>query len=489
LLVDARYSRNDLELDRSTFRARGDVVEIMPPYEKIVTRISFFGDEIERITRIDNVTGEIIEIPEEAVIFPAVHYMSSNEDAEETIKLIRAELQSRLVELYDENKLVEAQRLEQRVKYDIEMIKEMGYCSGIENYSRVIERRPPGSAPATLLDYFKKDFLVVIDESHVSIPQIKGMYRGDSARKGVLVDYGFRLPSARDNRPLTFEEFWSKIGQKIFVSATPAEFEKSNSQQKVEQIIRPTGLVDPEVVVKPTLNQIDDLIEEINIRAQKKERILITTLTKRMAEDLTEYLMQTGIKVRYLHSEIQSLERVEILRDLRLGEFDVLIGVNLLREGLDIPEVSLVAIMDADKEGFLRSETSLIQTIGRAARNSCGAVIMYADKITESMGNAIKETNRRREIQTAYNKAHNITPQTIKKPVENNLLQLVSSYRNLEDIVAEEMVEMNLKISDIPKLITKLEKEMHKSAKVLDFERAAQIRDQLKKLREMVKSH
>lgn len=486
-LVMAQYSRNDLELDRSTFRARGDIVEIMPPYEKVVTRVSFFGDEIEKILRIDNVTGEILDIPDTTVIFPAVHYMSYDDDLEETIELIHQELQIRLGELYQDNKLVEAQRLEQRVKYDIEMIKEMGYCSGIENYSRIIERRPPGSAPATLLDYFPDDFLVVIDESHVTLPQLKGMCRGDAARKDVLINYGFRLPSAKDNRPLTFEEFWKRINQKIFISATPSEFEKNESTQIVEQIIRPTGLVDPEITVKPTENQVDDLIEQIKIRTEKNERILITTLTKRMAEDLTEYLLQTGIRVRYLHSEIQSLERVEILRDLRLGEFDVLIGVNLLREGLDIPEVSLVAIMDADKEGFLRSETSLIQTIGRAARNSCGQVIMYADKITDSMNNAIKETNRRRKIQIDYNKKHNIIPQTIKKPIENNLLQLVSSYRNLEDIVAEEMVEMDLKISDIPKLITKLEKDMHKAAKVLDFERAAEIRDQLKKLREMVK--
>lgn len=368
------------------------------------------------------------------------------------------------------------------------MIKEMGYCSGIENYSRIIERRLPGSPPKTLIDYFKGDFLLVIDESHVTIPQLKGMYRGDAARKDVLIDYGFRLPCAKDNRPLTDEEFWERVGQKIFISATPAPFERSISDQMVEQIIRPTGLVDPEIDVRPTKNQVDDLLEEIQKITEKNERVLITTLTKRMAEDLTEYMNQLGVKVRYLHSEIQSLERVEILRDLRLGAFDVLIGVNLLREGLDIPEVSLVAIMDADKEGFLRSETSLIQTIGRAARNACGKVIMYADKITESMDNAISETNRRRKIQMEYNKEHNIIPQTIKKPIENNLLQLVSSYRNLEDIVAEEMVDMNLSVSDIPKLIEKLEKDMHKAAKVLDFERAAEIRDQLKKLREMSKA-
>ncbi len=487
-LVAAQYTRNDIELDRANFRARGDFVEVMPSYEKIITRVSFFGDEIERITRIDNVTGEIIEAPNEVVLFPAVHYLSDDDDKEETIRLIRAELKQRLGELYAQNKLVEAQRLEQRVKYDIEMIKEMGYCSGIENYSRIIERRAPGSAPKTLIDYFKDDFLLVIDESHVTIPQLKGMYRGDAARKDVLIDYGFRLPCAKDNRPLTDEEFWARVYQKIFISATPAAFERSISDQMVEQIIRPTGLVDPEIIVKPTEHQVDDLIEEIQKITDKNERVLITTLTKRMAEDLTEYMTQLGVKVRYLHSEIQSLERVEILRDLRLGTFDVLVGVNLLREGLDIPEVSLVAIMDADKEGFLRSETSLIQTIGRAARNACGKVIMYADKMTDSMESAITETMRRRKIQMDYNKKHNIIPKTIKKPIENNLLQLVSSYRNLEDIVAEEMVEMNLGVSDIPKLIQKLEKDMHKAAKVLDFERAAEIRDQLKKLREMAKA-
>ncbi len=486
-LVAAQYTRNDLELDRANFRARGDFVEVMPSYEKVITRVSFFGDEIEKIARIDNVTGEILETPQSTVLFPAVHYLSDEDDKEETIRLIREELKQRLNELYAQNKLVEAQRLEQRVKYDIEMIKEMGYCSGIENYSRIIERRAPGTPPKTLIDYFKGDFLLVIDESHVTIPQLKGMCRGDAARKDVLIDYGFRLPCANDNRPLTDKEFWERVHQKIFISATPAPFERSISDQMVEQIIRPTGLVDPEIIVKPTENQVDDLIEEIQKITDKNERVLITTLTKRMAEDLTEYMNQLGIKVRYLHSEIQSLERVEILRDLRLGAFDVLVGVNLLREGLDIPEVSLVAIMDADKEGFLRSETSLIQTIGRAARNACGKVIMYADKMTESMENAISETMRRRKIQMEYNREHNIIPKTIKKPVENNLLQLVSSYRNLEDIVAEEMVEMNLSVSDIPKLIKKLEKDMHSAAKVLDFERAAEIRDQLKKLREMAK--
>lgn len=486
-LVNSQYSRNDLVLERSTFRARGDIVEIMPAYEKVITRIYFFGDEIEKIVKIDNVTGEIIEKPDKTTIYPAVHYISNDENVEETIKLIRQELQNRLAELNAQNKLVEAQRLEQRVNYDLEMIREMGYCSGIENYSRIIERRPEGSAPATLLEYFQEDFLTVIDESHVTLPQLRGMYRGDAARKETLIDYGFRLPCAKDNRPLKEKEFFDRVNQKIYISATPAEFEKQTSAQLVEQIIRPTGLIDPKISVRPIETQIPDLIKEISIREEKNERVLITTLTKRMAEDLCDYFLQHGIKVRYLHSEIQSLERIEILRDLRLGEFDVLIGVNLLREGLDIPEVSLVAIMDADKEGFLRSETSLIQTTGRAARNSCGEVIMYADKITDSMKKAIDETNRRREIQIAHNKKYGIIPQTIKKPIENNLLSLVASYRNLEDIVAEEMVDLGIEKKDLPKLIDKLEKDMHKAAKILDFERAAQIRDQLKKLREILK--
>ena len=485
-LIKVQYTRNDLVLERSTFRARGDIVEIMPAYEKIITRVYFFGDEIEKIVRIDNVTGEIIENCNSVVIYPAVHYLSYDENVDETIGLIREELQHRLVELNNENKLIEAQRLEQRVKYDIEMIKEMGYCSGIENYSRIIERRPAGSPPATLLDYFQGDFLTVVDESHVTLPQLKGMSHGDAARKDVLIKYGFRLPCAKDNRPLTNEEFFSKVHQKIYISATPGEFEKSTSSQLVEQIIRPTGLVDPKIHVRPIATQIDDLKTEIKKRTDKDERVLITTLTKRMAEDLTDFFIQEGIRVRYLHSEIQSLERVEILRDLRLGEFDVLIGVNLLREGLDIPEVSLVAIMDADKEGFLRSETSLIQTIGRAARNACGEVIMYADRITDSMKAAIDETERRREIQLAHNKKYGIIPQTIKKPIENNLLSLVASYRDLEDIVAEEMVDLGVEKKDLPKLIDKLEKDMHKAAKILDFERAAEIRDKLKKLREMV---
>ena len=485
-LVLTRYERNDVELKRATFRARGDIVEIMPSYEKVITRIYFFGDEIEKISRIDPVTGEILENVPETVIYPAVHYLADDEDLDGTLEQIRRELRARLNELYAENKLVEAQRLEQRVNYDIEMIKEMGYCSGIENYSRILEKRAPGTPPATLLDYFQDDFLVVVDESHVTLPQLRGMYFGDKSRKDTLVEYGFRLPCARDNRPLTFDEFWGKIGQKVFISATPAEFERKESAQIVEQIIRPTGLLDPEIDVRPTEGQVNDLIKEINAVAEKKERVLVTTLTKKMAEELTEYLTQKGIRVRYLHSEVQSLERVEILRDLRLGEFDVLIGVNLLREGLDIPEVSLVAIMDSDKEGFLRCETSLIQTIGRSARNADGRVIMYADKITDSMKTAIDETHRRRELQIEYNKKHNITPRTIKKSVENNLLSLVQSYRSIEDIVAEEMVELNIDKKDLPKLLSKLEKDMHKAAKILDFERAAELRDQIKKLREML---
>ncbi len=485
-LILVRYERNDVELKRATFRVRGDLIEIMPAFEKVITRISFFGDEIEKISRVDSTTGEVLENVGETVIYPAVHYLADDDDMEHTLEVIRLELQNRLIELKEENKLVEAQRLEQRVNYDIEMIREMGYCSGIENYSRILEKRAPGTPPATLLDYFKDDFLVVIDESHVTLPQLRGMYFGDKSRKEVLVDYGFRLPCAKDNRPLTFEEFWERIDKKIFISATPADFEKEVSENIVEQIIRPTGLVDPIIELHPTEGQVDDLLKEIKTVVERGERIFVTTLTKRMAEDLSEYLRTKGVKVRYLHSEIQSLERVEILRDLRLGEFDVLVGVNLLREGLDIPEVSLVAIMDADKEGFLRCETSLIQTIGRSARNVNGKVIMYGDKITGSMQIAIDETKRRREIQLKYNKEHNIVPKTIKKPVENNLLALVQSYRSVEDIIAENMSELKIDKKDLPKLLTKLEKDMKKAAKTLDFERAAEIRDKIKKLRDLL---
>ncbi len=484
-LTDVRYTRNDLELKRSTFRAKGDTVEIMPSYETNIIRISFWGDEIEKIIRINPVTGEIIDMPEKAVIFPAVHYLSDDEDMETTISMIRQELQSQVAEFESQGKLIEAQRISQRVKYDIEMMREMGYCNGIENYSRIIERRQKGTPPATLLDYFKGDFLTVIDESHVTIPQLYAMYNGDQSRKETLVNYGFRLPCAKDNRPLKAEEFWSRVNQKIFISATPSDFERKNSSALVEQIIRPTGLLDPEIFIRPTLNQIDDIIAEISSTVEKKGRILITTLTKKTAEALSDYLLKDGIKARYLHSEITSIERIEILRDLRLGEFDALVGVNLLREGLDIPEVSLVIITDADKEGFLRSETSLIQTIGRAARNADSKVIMYADRITDSMKFAIDETSRRRKIQMEYNKKHNITPKTIIKPVENNLLTMLASFRNVEDVVAQTMAQGKVEMKDLPKLINQLEKEMKKSAGLLDFERAAEIRDKLTALRNM----
>ncbi len=486
-LIFTQFKRNDLELTPGTFRARGDMVEFMPTFEKVINRIAFFGDQIEKITRIDPVSGEIIGKPDKLIIYPAVHYLSYDENIDETIQLIKNELNNRLVELKSQNKLLEAQRLNERVNYDIEMIKEMGYCNGIENYSRIIERRPPGSAPCVLLDYFQDDFLLVVDESHVTLPQLRGMYNADKSRKEVLVDYGFRLPCAVDNRPLMFDEFWSKVNQKIFVSATPGDFELEVSENQVDQIIRPTGLLDPDIKIYPTLNQIDALMEEIKTTTSNGYRTLITTLTKRMAEDLTDYLSKFDIKVKYLHSGIESIERVEILRDLRLGSFDVLVGVNLLREGLDMPEVELVAIMDADKEGFLRSSRSLIQTIGRAARNANGRVILFADKITDSMKDAIDKTLFRRQIQDDYNKKHNIIPKTIIKPIENNLLQLINSYRSVEDIVFEELTNLNLDINDVPKLIKRIEKEMHSAAKQLDFERAASLRDQLKKLRELNK--
>lgn len=484
-LTSVRYTRNNLELQRSTFRAKGDIVEIMPSYDNKLIRFSFWGDEIEAIFRIDQLTGEILETPDKVVIFPAVHYLSDDDDIDTTISIIRQELQSQVAQFESEGKLIEAQRISQRVNYDIEMMKEMGYCNGIENYSRIIERRKPGTPPATLLDYFQNDFLTVIDESHVSIPQLNAMYNGDRARKDTLVEYGFRLPCARDNRPLKAQEFWNRVNQKIFISATPAEYERKTSAQLVEQIIRPTGLLDPEIFVRPTLNQIDDILAEIQNTTDKKGRVLITTLTKKTAEALSEYLIKEGVKARYLHSEITSIERIEILRDLRLGEFDVLVGVNLLREGLDIPEVSLVIITDADKEGFLRSETSLIQTIGRAARNADSKVIMYADKITDSMKVSIDETARRRKIQIEYNKKHGITPKTIIKPVENNLLSMLASFRNVEDVVAESMAQGNVETKDLPKLIAQLEKEMKKSAGLLDFERAAEIRDKLATLRNL----
>ncbi|MCL1820858.1 MAG: excinuclease ABC subunit UvrB, partial [Oscillospiraceae bacterium] len=418
-LVAIRYERNDIAFERNMFRVRGDTVEIFPTYTNdYAVRVEFFGNEIDRLSEINTVTGTPRRQLKHAAIYPATHYVLARSKVEPYLRDIEDEMHERVKHFEEEGKLIEAQRIEERTRYDVEMMREIGYCSGIENYSRLIERRAPGSHPSTLLDYFRGDFLTVIDESHVTLPQVKGMSRGDAARKEVLIDYGFRLPCARDNRPLNNEEFFSKVGQKIYVSATPAEFEQSTSVQLVVQIIRPTGLVDPKISVRPIETQIEDLKKEITKRAEKNERVLITTLTKRMAEDLTDYFIQAGIRVRYLHSGIQALERVEILRDLRLGEFDVLIGVNLLREGLDIPEVSLVAIMDADKEGFLRGETALIQTIGRSARNATGRVIMYGDKITDSMKRAIDETNRRRTLQAEFNKAHNITPKTIKKSVE-----------------------------------------------------------------------
>lgn len=486
-LVKVQYERNDVEFKRGSFRARGDIVEIIPSYENMVIRIYFFGDEIEKLAKINPVTGEVLEICDTVVIFPAVHYVQTEESMDDILALIKQELDEKVNEFKSQNKILEAQRLKQRTMHDLEMLKEVGYCNGIENYSRIIERREPESPPATLIEYFPKDFLLVVDESHVTLPQLRAMYNGDRARKDTLINYGFRLPCARDNRPLKAEEFWDRVGQKIYVSATPSDFEKDSSQQIVEQIIRPTGLLDPEIDIRPTENQVDDLIGEIKYRAKNKEKILITTLTKKMAEDLTDYFIQMDIKVRYIHSEVITLERVEILRDLRLGLFDVLIGVNLLREGLDLPEVTLVAIMDADKEGFLRSETSLIQTIGRAARNASGKVIMYADRLTDSIKKAQYETERRRNIQTAYNKEHGIVPKTIIKDVQNNLLLAVNSYRSIEDIVAEQMVENNISMKDLPKLIQKIEKQMHDAAKLLDFERAAELRDRLKELRELIK--
>lgn len=473
-LIDIQYQRNDIDFHRGTFRVRGDVVEIFPASsnEKAI-RVEFFGDEIDRICEIDFLTGEILAERNHVSIYPASHYATSREKIERAIESIERELEERYKELMDNGKLLEAQRLMQRTKYDIEMLREVGYCTGIENYSRHFDGRQPGQPPYTLLDYFPDDYLLFIDESHVTIPQIRAMYGGDKSRKDNLVEYGFRLPSAYDNRPLKFNEFETKINQVIFVSATPAEYEIENSTQVVEQIIRPTGLVDPEIVVKPVKGQIDDLIGEISKTIERNFRVLVTTLTKRMAEDLTSYLKEAGIKVRYLHSDIDTIERMKIIRDLRLGEFDVLVGINLLREGLDIPEVALVAILDADKEGFLRSQTSLIQTIGRAARNAESKVIMYADTITDSMKRAIDETNRRRKIQMEYNKKHGITPKTIIKPV----------FEVIEATKPVETEGIDLEEKDKQKLIKKVEEEMLKAAKELNFERAAELRDLLFKLK------
>lgn len=477
-LIERQFVRNDFDFSRGTFRRRGDVLDIFPAgNEEKAIRVEFFGDEIDRISEFDSLTGKVTSHISHGYIYPASHYATSAEKAAAAITTIKEELKERLVELENENKLVEAQRLEQRTNYDIEMLEEIGFCSGIENYSRHLSQRPAGSRPYTLIDYFPDDFMLFVDESHVSIPQVGGMYEGDRSRKQNLVDFGFRLPSALDNRPLKFPEFEKLIKQTIYVSATPGPYEMEKTGGKVvEQIIRPTGLLDPLIDVRPVENQIDDLIENIHQIIDKKERVLVTTLTKRMAEDLTDYLSENGIKVKYLHSDIKTIERSEIIRDLRLGKFDVLVGINLLREGLDLPEVSLIAILDADKEGFLRSETSLIQTIGRAARNSKGHVIMYADKITRSMKKAIDETERRRKIQTEFNEKHGITPTTIKKNIAE-IIQVTKSTENVEEVKEEFSQEQ------IENIIINLETEMYKAAEELDFEKAAQIRDQIAKMK------
>lgn len=482
-LVDVQYERNDVNFQRGTFRVRGDVVEIFPASrDEHCIRIEFFGDEVDRIREVDALTGEIIGERNHVAIYPASHFVTREEKMKKAIENIEKELEEQLEKFRAEGKLLEAQRLEQRTKYDLEMMREMGFCSGIENYSRHLTLREPGATPYTLLDYFPDDFLIVIDESHVTLPQIRGMYNGDQARKQVLVDYGFRLPSALDNRPLKFEEFENHIHQAIYVSATPGPYEKEHCSEMVEQIIRPTGLLDPTIDVRPIEGQIDDLVDEIQKRAKKNERVLVTTLTKKMAEDLTDYLKEMGIKVEYLHSEIKTLERIEIIRELRKGTFDVLVGINLLREGLDIPEVSLIAILDADKEGFLRSETSLIQTIGRAARNANGHVIMYADTITDSMRKAIEETKRRRSIQEAYNKEHGITPKTIRKEIPE-LIRATQTAEVEEKYITKVTKGKKLTKSELDKLIASLEQEMKEAAKALDFERAAELRDTIFELK------
>lgn len=475
-LVDIQYERNDINFIRNKFRVHGDVVDIFPVYSNdTAIRVEFFGDEIDRICEINALTGHVKNTVSHVAIYPASHYVVAPEKLERAIDEILKEMEERVEEFTKQGKLLEAQRIKQRTEYDMEMLKETGFCKGIENYSRIMSGRAPGSAPFTLLDYFPKDFVLFVDESHVTLPQVRAMYGGDRSRKDALIDFGFRLPSAYDNRPLTFDEFYSRVGQKIFVSATPGDFEREKSSQIVEQVIRPTGLLDPEIIVKPTDGQIEDLISEINIRIERKERVLVTTLTKKMAESLTEFLDTHGIKVRYMHYDVDTIERMEIIRDLRLGEFDVLVGINLLREGLDIPEVSLVAILDADKEGFLRSETSLIQTIGRAARNADGQVIMYADSVTPSMEKAISETYRRREIQTAYNKEHHITPKTIKKDVRDIIE--ISTH-------ADDKPKKRLSAREREALIVKLTAEMKAAAKILEFEHAAMLRDKIQKLRE-----
>ncbi|MDH7601441.1 MAG: excinuclease ABC subunit UvrB [Armatimonadota bacterium] len=482
-LIDMQFTRNDIALGRGTFRVRGDVLEIQPVDEEVITRISFFGDEVERITTIDPLTGEVLANMDSVTIFPASHYVTPADKMERALEEIERELEERIRFFQSQGRYLEAQRIEQRTRFDMEMMRELGYCNGIENYSRILDGRPPGSPPHTLIEYFPEDFLVFIDESHQTIPQLHGMYAGDRSRKETLVEYGFRLPSALDNRPLKFEEFERLINQAIFVSATPGPWELEHSEQVVEQLIRPTGLVDPEVEVRPTQGQIDDLIAEIRKRAERGERVLVTTLTKKMAEDLSEYLLDLGLKVHYLHSEINTLERSEILRDLRLGVHDVIVGINLLREGLDLPEVSLVAILDADKEGFLRSETSLIQTMGRAARNVSGKVIMYADNVTDSMRRAIEETNRRRRIQLEYNEKHGITPQTVRKGIRESLVPTASTDK-------QESLRLGsadpLSLDELLEHISRLEREMKKAAKALDFERAAELRDEIASLKKLL---
>ena len=477
-LVAIQYERNDVDFQRNRFRVRGDVVEIFPSGSNdTAIRVEFFGDEIDRINEINTVTGEVISSLAHVPIFPASHYITSKDKLHDAIEDIEAEMRERVEFFRSQDKLIEAQRIEQRVRYDMEMLEEVGFCSGIENYSRVLARREPGAVPFTLLDFFPKDFLLIVDESHVALPQVRGMYAGDRARKNILVDYGFRLPSALDNRPLTFDEFYSHVGQAVFVSATPGPFEKEHSDAIVEQIIRPTGLLDPLIEVKPTQGQIEDLILEINARTEKGERVLVTTLTVKMAEDLTQYLQNVGIKVRYMHHSVDTIERMEIIRDLRLGEFDVLVGINLLREGLDLPEVSLVAILDADKEGFLRSKSSLIQTVGRAARNAGGKVIMYADSVTGSMERAITETERRRDIQSRYNSEHGITPKTIIKGV-----------RDVIEITTKENVNKELKKytkKERLDMIEKMIRLMKEAAKQLNFEQAAYYRDKIAELRKL----
>jgi excinuclease ABC subunit B len=491
-LVTVQYTRNDTELTRGHFRVKGDVLEIVPAYDDRIVRVEFFGDEIDAIRYVDPVSGEILQSLEGINIYPARHFVTPEDQLESAIEAIESEMQLRLNELEAEGKLLEAQRLGQRTRYDLELLREVGYCNGVENYSRHLAGRLPGQPPECLIDYFPDDWLLVVDESHVTVPQIRGMYNGDQARKRILVEHGFRLPSAADNRPLKSDEFWEKVNQCIFVSATPGNWEIEQSEDRViEQIIRPTGVLDPEIFVRPTEGQVDDLLGEINERVTKSERVLITTLTKRMAEDLTEYFQDRGVKVRYLHSEINSIQRIEILQDLREGTFDVLIGVNLLREGLDLPEVSLVAILDADKEGFLRAERSLIQTIGRAARHVQGQAILYGDKLTDSMAKAIDETNRRRVIQQAYNEKHGITPQSITKKSSNSILSFLDISRRLNKEQLEQIFEQSddLPLEKIPELIKQLETQMGEAAKNLEFEEAAKLRDRVKRLRDKLLGH